>query len=420
MSESGDLLPRLGSREEYFDYLDGYAVTTADEIQQRRTTRSVGKTYMLETVGRSRPAPPLPEILGRLGLELLPVDDGSLFRVRDPRVRESGDVALVELLNERHPVVYTLLAAERSDPWVGRLVGSSPWLDHLWISARLFTELWRWVQATADPWRFTRLAFDYEAFYEADDPAPPEGREEDFAAVPFGDTRDDDRGPLVRRSSRFTMVDRVATVASRLGPLQDVYRPLHSIVQLRVPSAGRTGGHDFWFNGKVTNRSDSFVDHRQSVEFVLRTYRSVTERAEQLLWFDGATTAEDGEGLRLRGAPVLLEFSEPLSQPTFDRWVQATFNRRANRFRLAGHPMRLGRTKVHVYGVDRHLWQPVLLELTDRHLYAVLPRGTCGNTVHRLVTNVQRFLDPDVTAWVGEQRFEDLVSSSLPLPPRAA
>jgi hypothetical protein len=82
--------------------------------------------------------------------------------------------------------------------------------------------------------------------------------------------------------------------------------------------------------------------------------------------------------------------------------------------------MRLGRTKVHVYGVDRHLWQPVLLELTDRHLYAVLPRGTCGNTVHRLVTNVQRFLDPDVTAWVGEQRFEDLVSSSLPLPPRAA
>src|SRR6266508_606385 len=151
MSESGDLLPRLGSREEYFDYLDGYAVTTADEIQQRRTTRSVGKTYMLETVGRSRPAPPLPEIFGRLGLELLPVDDGSLFRVRDSRVRGSGDVARVELLNERHPVVYTLLAAERSDPWVGRLVGGSPWLDHLWISARLFTELWRWVQATADP-----------------------------------------------------------------------------------------------------------------------------------------------------------------------------------------------------------------------------------------------------------------------------
>jgi len=420
MSESGELLPKLRSREEYFDYLDGYAVRTGDEIHERRTTRSVGKTYMLETVGRSRPAPPVSQVFQRLGLELLPIEDETLFRVRDPRIKGAGDVALLELLNERHPVVYTLLAAERSDAWVGRLVQGSPWLDSLWISARLFGELWRWVQATADPWRFTRLTFDYEAFYEADDPAPLGNEEEDPGAMPFRDVRDDDRGPLARRSSRFTMVDRVATVQSRLGPLQEVYRPLHSIVQLRVPSSGRTGGHDFWFNGKVTNRSDSFIDHRQNVDFVLRTYRSVTERAERLLWFDGSAAVGEGEGLRLRGAPVLLEFSDRLSEQTFDRWIRTTFGRRANRFRLAGHPMRLGRTKVHVYGVDRHLWQPVMLELTDRHLYAVLPRGTCGNTVHRLVTNVQRFLDPEVAAWVGEQRFEDLVENSLPLPPRAA
>ena len=112
MSDSAELLPRLRTRQEYFDYLDGWAVSTADELRERRTSRAVGKTYMLETVGRSRPAPSLLSIFEGLGLLLSPLE-GALFRVTDPRL--GGDVALVELLNERHPVVYTLLPAQRSD-----------------------------------------------------------------------------------------------------------------------------------------------------------------------------------------------------------------------------------------------------------------------------------------------------------------
>ncbi len=415
MSDSAELLPRLRTRQEYFDYLDGWAVSTADELRERRTSRAVGKTYMLETVGRSRPAPSLLSIFEGLGLLLSPLE-GALFRVTDPRL--GGDVALVELLNERHPVVYTLLPAQRSDAWVGRIVQGTPWLDRLWLSARLFTELWKWVQATSHPRRFTQLKFDYEAFYETDETSPLDG--DDESLVVDQDEQDrDEQETIARRSSRFTMVDRVETIQARLEPLQQVYQPLRSIIQLRIPGSGR-GGHDFYFNGKVTNRSDSFFDHRQNVEFVLGTYRRVTERAEDLLWFGSNGTPQEGDGMRLRGAPVLLQFSEPLGQQTFDRWIESTFGRKTSRFRLSGHPMRLSRTKVHVYGVDRHLWQPLMLELTDRHMYAVLPRGTCGNTVHRLVTNVQRFLDPGVVAWVGDQRFEALVDDALPRPPRAA
>ncbi len=416
MSESTGLLPRLRSRAEYFDYLNGYTVTTLDELRERRTTRSLGKTYMLETVGRSRPVPPLPSIFGRMGLRLLPVEDGTLYRVADRDLR--GDVGLVELLNDRHPVVYTLLPAEQSDAWVRRVVQGTPWLDRLWLSARLFNELWRWVRETTNPRRFTQLKFDYEAFYEADEPDEPSVyQEEDESTEAAGDDRED-REPIARRSSRFTMVDRVEAIQARLARLQEIYQPLQSIIQLRIPGVGR-GGHDFYFDGKVTNRSDSFVDHRQNVEFVLQTYRRITERAEELLWFASEGVSTEGDGVRLRGAPVLLRFSERLGEQTFDRWIDTTFGRKTNRFRLSGYPMRLSRTKVHVYGVDRHLWQPLMLELTDRHILLVLPRGTCGNTVHRLVTNVQRFLDPAVAAWIGDQRFEDLIEGALPRPPAA-
>jgi len=277
-------------------------------------------------------------------------------------------------------------------------------------------ELWKWVQATANPRRFTQLKFDYEAFYEADEPAL---LDEDDSGSERAEGESEEREPIARRSSRFTMVDRVEAIHDRLGALQDIYRPLRSIIQLRIPGVER-GGHDFYFNGKVTNRSDSFIDHRQNVQFVLETYRRVTERAEDLLWFAPDDTVMEGSGLRFRGAPVLLQFSERLGEQTFDRWIETTFRRKLNRLRLSGQPMRLSRTKVHVYGVDRHLWQPLMLELTDRHMYMLLPRGTCGNTIHRLVTNVQRFLDPGVVTWVGEKRFEDLVEGALPTPPRAA
>ena len=72
-----------------------------------------------------------------------------------------------------------------------------------------------------------------------------------------------------------------------------------------------------------------------------------------------------------------------------------------------------GPTKVHVAAIDLHLWQPFLLEATSSQLTAVLPRGTCGNTIHRLVTNVQRLLDPNVDVWLGSERYETAVQDSM-------
>jgi hypothetical protein len=59
------------------------------------------------------------------------------------------------------------------------------------------------------------------------------------------------------------------------------------------------------------------------------------------------------------------------------------------------------------------LWQPFLLEATNRQLLALLPRGTCGNTVNRLVTNVQRLIDPDISVWLGSEPYEEVVASSF-------
>jgi hypothetical protein len=67
--------------------------------------------------------------------------------------------------------------------------------------------------------------------------------------------------------------------------------------------------------------------------------------------------------------------------------------------------------KVHANAIDQHLWQPLVMELTPKRVVAILPEGTCGNTINRLVSNIQRFVDPKVQAYIGDVEYSSLVPS---------
>jgi len=53
------------------------------------------------------------------------------------------------------------------------------------------------------------------------------------------------------------------------------------------------------------------------------------------------------------------------------------------------------------------------MEATSRQLLGVLPSGTCGNTIHRLVTNVQRYLNPNIDVWLGSKLYTETVADSM-------
>jgi len=119
-----------------------------------------------------------------------------------------------------------------------------------------------------------------------------------------------------------------------------------------------------------------------------------------------------GQFQKLIGSPVTIRFGEPLSKETFDYWIKSIFGCINNRFGLWGNPIRLGPQKVHVYGVDKHLWKPIFLEFTDKHLIAIVPKGACGNTIHRLICNIQRYIDPAAKAYIGDIEYKIMVDQS--------
>jgi len=402
-------LRQIQNRQQMIRFFDGYAIERMEELDERKLKRPLVKSHLLEILDgqEARTSQGLQAIFGRRGVHLQPLDE-ELFLATDDQI---GQIGFLERLRPRIVALYSVMKSDELGRWVRRLVLHSPEIDHVWLSGLTFGVLWELVTRLGRPHRFTRLVFTHDSIFAVDSTALEPGEEEEQISQ---DSEDEELGEIIeRRATSFRLVDRIGVIQEKLRKLQEIYSPLYAISQLRFPSPVGRGGHDFYDNGRVTNRSESFRDHRSHLLFVVRIYEQLLKSTEEQAWYSiQESVGVPGQFRKIVGAPVIIRFREPLNADVFEYWIKATFERKRNRFRLWGHPIRLGPTKVHVYGVDRHLWQPLFLELTAKGCTAIIPNGTCGNTVHRLVTNIQRYLDPGAEAFIGDKPYGQIVEDS--------
>jgi len=65
-------------------------------------------------------------------------------------------------------------------------------------------------------------------------------------------------------------------------------------------------------------------------------------------------------------------------------------------FRLWGLKNKITKDYFQVFGVDLHTGDSINLEISDHLVRVYLPKGSCGNTVLRLYTNLQHYFDSSV------------------------
>lgn len=401
----------IPNRDKMVRFLDGYSADRMEELDERKTKFPLVKSYMLETVGDDGRRKDIAAILNNSGIQAEQIDD-NLHRVS---VRGTDEyMGFIETLdNPRYSVFYTLHKSDMSDRWVKNLVSATSDLDHVWLSGWTFKMLWEQVAKINNPNRYGRITFLHESIFEVD--SEPAGSDDDSDETDEAIMESDEIIIKERRTSKFSMVDKISVIVSKLEKLQEDYAPLHAINQLRFPSPMGRGGHDFYDNGKVTNRSSNFRDHRSHILYVQSIYDAMMQDTEAKAWYSlQKETVPDMSGgfQKLIGSPVYIKFTNELPKPTFDYWIHSTFGRANNKFRLWGNPIRFGPLKVHVYGVDKHLWQPLYLEITSKHLLAIVPKGTCGNTIQRLVTNIQRYIDPAAVVTIGNEQYSSMANNS--------
>lgn len=165
-------------------------------------------------------------------------------------------------------------------------------------------------------------------------------------------------------------------------------------VQLRVedPDSGHV---DEAVNrgGTFAARGDSFALHQAFVADVLRRYRTLVETLEErrLTFVPGSDPEGGGE---LQGDVVSLAFSRPISD--LQHWLDELFSSREP-FRLWGQPEIDADGVASVEVVDLHVGQRLSIDVTVDGMRLYLPEGTCGNTVVRLVSNLQHRFDNRLT-----------------------
>lgn len=321
------------------------------------------------------------------GVSLEDLDD-SLFRVRDSREHGGRIIGLLELLKGRYPVFYTTLQAKHSDRWVSKIVDDTPRLDRVWFSPQILSAIWEQARIVNHPSRYVRLGFEHEAGFEE--------------SGEFSE----------HRRSKAYLSDQIGILDQVWPNLKELYDPFHSLVFLQIPA--RNGSYSLNYNGKVINHGSSFLEYRETIDWIVEFYNKVTREAEEILWFH--TTPAGDSGYRLHGAPLSILFDERLSEDEFTNFVAKGLKDRQSKLQIGGFIHPRGRTKIHMSAIDRHLWQPFDMEVTSRHIVALLPKETSGSFVHRLATNIQRYVVPKVQIWLGETSYEEAIRRAIEAP----
>lgn len=157
--------------------------------------------------------------------------------------------------------------------------------------------------------------------------------------------------------------------------------------------------------GKFAASGDSFELHLQFVSTVVNRYSALVTLCESRAVSWSSLGSEDGGG-NFAGGPIVVRFSRPV--PDKAAFLDEIFSARAP-FRLWGMPTISAAGVAEVEAVDLHVGQRLRIDVGDEWMRIYLETGGCGNTVARLVSNLQhRFdgalsmVDPELDAAVGK------------------
>lgn len=177
-----------------------------------------------------------------------------------------------------------------------------------------------------------------------------------------------------------------------------------SIDRLTVPAFDPELGHVEEAVNRFAHfiaKGDSFALHQEVVADVVGRYRLLVEAAEARAI--GFSSFEEGGG-RATGAPIEVRFSRPL--PHVPAFLDELFSSREP-FRLWGLH-RADERYGECDGVDLHVGECIRVEAQAEFLRIHLYEGGCGNTVARLVSNLQHHVDGALT--LADPELQDLLT----------
>jgi hypothetical protein len=321
------------------------------------TRRSPWKTFVLEAHADNDVDGLLTDAFGKVHVS--DTDDVHLHQVDD-------DVRfVVDHLDDRFWSLHTKAPTSVASPFLKRIVEARRDLDWMWLPSDHLREVWpgarpHWVSTDFTAGRLT----------------PAEDEVADLKLRVRGGAAE---GILHLIESKYAKAVSFSGVA--ITAADDDFGSVAEAISR---------------DGRFVAKGDDFGFHQTIVRHVVDRYRHFVEAVETraLRWVE-----LPGGGAQLHGSPVVLRFSQPI--PDLELFLERLFSAREP-FRLWGMPQMTGDRSAEVEAVDLHVGQQLRFDITSDWLRIYLFEGGCGNTVARLISNLQHHLDGALSIIDGE------------------
>lgn len=280
------------------------------------------------------------------------------------RVRTRLGLFWVDQLDERFWRFHTDMGQADAYPMLRDWVGSSRDLDWMWLPSEHLRHMWPGAMArrVRTDFRSGRLVGPEAAAQDLRAQLHGSNAEEFFEAI--------SQLPQYRSAVSFEAVETEISDAAFGGSVREAVNKM----------------------GRFVAAGDSLELHLQFVSTVVDRYRRMVELCESkaVHWRGSPDTTSGGTVI---GGPVVIEFSRDID----DVGVFAdelTSSREP--FRLWGVAS-VRRNVAEVEAVDLHVGRTLQLDIGRRWMRVYLQDGSCGNTVARLITNLQHQFDGALT-----------------------
>lgn len=325
------------------------------------------KTFVLEAHADD-PSDYLERLEGVVGVE--GSDDAFLFHVRT----DQGNF-WVDQLDPRFWSFHTDMRADKASSIVNRWVSSRRDLDRMWLPSEHLRKAW----PGSIPKR-VRTDFRGKALLGS-------------AGADTEDLQLQMSGRNAEAFLEFIERSAYASAFSYDGIEMNISDPDFGIAREAVNR-----------KGKFAVSGDSFALHTQFVSSVVARYGRLVRLCEEKSIEWSPFDPDDGGG-NYKGRPIVILFSRPISdQPAF---LSELFSARAP-FRLWGIPEIALDGTAEIEAVDLHVGQRLRLDIGAHWMRIYLESGGCGNTVARMVCNLQhrfdaalKMIDPELDDAIG-------------------
>ncbi len=356
--------------------LPGEYKITVGESGVRNTAAHV-KSYLLES--HDAPDGKLVDQLAALFPRVVPLADKTLILVLD----DAKIPYFVDALHPRFRVLHTIAPAKDTDPVFQRMTeADGSRFDHLWMPGHFLRHQHRG--------RLTGFTFRYET--EVSGVAPIDV--------------DHSTGEISDRSSSFRMQVAEDTAAEREYDKLvtfNVFEGRKALEQIQFRASDEDVRSDVITNtiysyGKIVGKGTSIESHLLTVNSVISAYAQIIERIEDEF---AVGWVSQGNGYVHQGEPFIFEFPPDVEVADLAAFAGSLF-RSTKPFRLFGIPHNSSERRIDVEAIDLHTGDPLAFEITPTWMRVFLPRGSCGNIIARLYSNLQHAMSSDVRLWVGD------------------